>query len=103
MPGFLTGVKDWASDPETVISLKKSAKVAALSGTCCLCAGILFGPAGIGVGAIALGISFYMVDMNNFGSAVYNLANFLNNSGPVDSSHQEASNAQQDIEVEEEA
>lgn len=91
MSKFFTVVKDWGRDPDTIIALKKSGKVAALSGTCCLCGGILFGPAAIGVSAIAFGISYYMIDMYNFGSAVFSLANFLKNDVPEHSSSQDVS------------
>lgn len=84
MSRIVSGFKDWGSDPDTRTSLKKSGKVAAISGTCCLFGGILFGPAGIGVGAIGFGISFYLIDRNSFISAGYSLGHFLRNGKVVD-------------------
>lgn len=78
----LTGVKHWVSDPGTATSLKESGRVAVISGSCCLLGGILFGPVGIGVGAITFGISYYVIDKDTFGSAAYSLGSFIKGGVP---------------------
>lgn len=82
MSTFVKRVKEWGKDPDTATSLKKSATIAAISGTFCIVGGILFGPIGIGVGAITLGVSTYVIERNDFNSAGYSLGLFLNNSSP---------------------
>lgn len=77
MPGILDGFKDWMRDPETSLSLRKAGKVAALSGTCCIFGGVIFGPAGIGISGMTFGVSYYLMEICDFGSAGLSLMNHL--------------------------